>query len=98
MADWEISKYAIRIELKEPLLGTVPCNPSIWAEHIAKKQTLALKKEGWEDDKIKAEIAATIEGVGDNDELESGKTTFMQDDSGYFVRDYFFKGFFKQAA
>jgi hypothetical protein len=95
---WEVAKYKIELELNEPMLGTTPCNPSIWAEHIATKQTKALKKEGWTDDKIKAEIEKTVEGVADNDELESGKTTFMSDKKGYYVRDYFVKGFFKEAA
>jgi len=95
---WDVKKYKVVLELKEPMLGTNPSNKSIWAQHIASKQTKALKKDGWDDAKIKAEIEATIEGVKENDDLENGKTTFMADDKGYFVRDYFIRGFLKEAA
>ena len=44
------------------------------------------------------ELEETIEGVADNDELLSGMTTFMKDEKGYYVRDYFCKGFLKDAA
>lgn len=98
MSGWDLSKYDVTIELIEPMLGTTPCNPSIWAEHIASKQEKALRKEGWLETDIKVEIAKTIEGVADNDELATGKTSFMSDEKGYFVRDYFVKGFFKHAA
>lgn len=95
---WDVQKFAVEIALLEPMLGTVPAQSSIWAEHIAAKQSKALKKEGMTDDEIKAEIASTIEGVADVDSLRTGLTTFMCDANGYFVRDYFLKGFFKSAA
>lgn len=95
---WDIKKYKVKIKLTDAMLGTIPANPSIWAEHIATKHTKALKKEGWSDQDIEEEIANTITGVAENKELENGKTTFYRDADGYFVRDYFVKGFFKQAA
>jgi hypothetical protein len=95
---WEITKYKVAVKLNEPMLGTIPCQKSIWAEHIATKQAKALKKEGKTDEEIKTEIESTVEGVQDNDDLESGKTTFFHDATGYFVRDYWVKGFLKQAA
>lgn len=97
MSGFDVTKYEVVVELNEPMLGTIPSNPSIWASHIASKQSKALKKEGWSQEDIDKELANTIEGVGDNDELESGKTTFMHDEKGYYVRDYFVKGFFKTA-
>jgi len=95
---WELKKYKVRIELAEAMLGTTPVNPSIWAEHIATKQAKALKKEGMSADEIKAEIESTVAGVSGNDELDTGKTTFMKDEIGYYVRDYFIKGFLKNSA
>lgn len=80
------------------MLGTVPAQRSIWAEHIAKKQAVELKKEGKSDEEIAKELEETIAGVADNDELASGMTTFFKDKDGYFVRDYFIKGFAKEAA
>lgn len=95
---WEIETYHVKVQLIEELLGTVPCNPSIWADHIAAKQAKALKKEGYSEEEIQKEIQATIAGVQNNDEMESGKTTFFQDDKGYFLRDYQIKGFLKESA
>ena len=95
---WNLTKYEVMIELSEPMLGTTPCSPSIWAKHIQTKQEKALKKEGLSNEEIKIEIEKTIEGVVEDNELANGKTSFMKDVTGYYVRDYFIKGFFKQSA
>ena len=95
---WDIKKYAVKIELTENMLGTVPATKSIWVDHISTKQSKKMKRDGLlSQEEIDAELAATIEGVEERDEMEQGKTTFFKDDKGYYVRDYFIKGHLKEA-
>lgn len=103
-------KYAVTIQLEQPMLATNAANQSIWAQHIAKSQREALAKEGWTEEAITKELEATIAGLSENDDLKEGLTTFFRSDTynedvyrkpefeGYFVRDYMVKGFFKNAA
>jgi len=98
MMAWDITRYKVKLQLSEPMLGTVPTQSSIWANHIATKQAKALKREGWAEADIKKELESTIEGVADNDDLQVGLTGFFNDGDGYFLRDYQVKGFLKEAA
>jgi len=59
MSGWTINRYNVRLELSEPMLGTTPCNPSIWAEHIGTKQAMALKKEGLSEKGLLARICGS---------------------------------------
>lgn len=95
VSGWLEDRYAVEIELQEPLLGTVP-QRSIWAEHVASKQTKELKRDGWTADEIKEEIAATVEDVPELE--ERGLTSFMHDEKGYFIRDFLVRGFLKESA
>lgn len=94
---WQSERYSVTLRLLQPMLGTVPCS-NIWASHIAKKQEAAMKKDGWEDDAIKQELEDTIDGLADIDAIEQGKTTFMKDEKGYYIRNYMIHGFLKHAA
>jgi len=104
-------EYKIKIELLQPMLGTVTQSKSIFAAHIASKMAKDLKKEGFSKDEIQDEIASTLDGVPDDDVNTLGLTSFYRTDtfdpdqlyrkpdfSGYFLRDYQIKGFFKEAA
>lgn len=64
MGGWDITKYAVEIELLEPMLGTIPAQKSIWAEHIATQQAKAMKREGKTDAEIEAELEATLLDYG----------------------------------
>ena len=54
MAGFDKEIFHVRIKLLEPLLGTIPCSQSIWTEHIAKKQTVKMTKEGMDETEITA--------------------------------------------
>ncbi len=96
---WNNTTYSVKLELLEPMLGTTPALKSIWQNHIASKQAKSLKKQGLTEEEIKEEIKELLDGVpGDEEMLETGLTTFMQDGEGYYVTDYFVEGFLKSAA
>lgn len=94
-------EYKLKIELTEPMLGTVPKDPDIFKRFLIGKLRKKLEKmeEGEEreefEEKIKkmeAEEVATIE------ETEEGSWTgFHSDEAGLFVYDYFIRGFLKNS-
>lgn len=96
---WDNTTYKVKLELLEPMLGTTPALKSIWQNHIATKQAKSLKKQGKTEEEIQTELAELLEGVpGDEEMLEAGLTTFLKDETGYYVTDYFVEGFLKSAA
>ncbi len=96
---WENTTYKVKLELVEPMLGTCPAVRSIWSNHIATKQAKALKKKGKTEEEIQQELEEILEGVpGEEEMLEAGLTTFMRDETGYYVTDYFVEGFLKHTA
>lgn len=78
--------YDITLTFTEPLLGTVPKNPEVYASFILTKAA------DLGDDKAAEEIG-TVENIE-----ESGWTGFHQVDSAPILYDYVIKGFFKDAA
>ena len=75
----------IKLTMIEGLLGTLPGESELLAEHIAKRTGHAPTPE---------ELAALDVG----EEVEKGTTVFPKDDAGEpFVYDYQIKGFFKDA-
>lgn len=79
-----MDKYNITLTLKEPMLGTVPKDPEIYAGYIAQHAALT--------DEELAEELATVEKVE-----EKGWTGFHTLDDQPLIYDYVIKGFFKDA-
>lgn len=79
-----MDKYKVKLTFTEPILGTVPKDPDVYAAHIATRAAL--------DDKQLAEELATVEKME-----EKGWTGFHQIDGAPFLYDYVIKGFFKDA-
>lgn len=77
--------YKIKLIFTEPLLGTVPKDPEVYATHIMAK--VALTDE---------QVAEELESVEHTE--EKGWTGFHKDGDGApFIYDYVIKGFFKDA-
>lgn len=77
--------YHVTLSFIEPLLGTVPKNPEVYAAYIAGKAALT-----------EEQLAEELAGVQSVE--EQGWTGFMTDESGRpYLLDYVVKGFFKDA-
>jgi hypothetical protein len=79
-----MDKYKVELTFTEPILGTVPKDPEIYAGYIATKAALT--------DEQVAEELATVEKVE-----EKGWTGFHQLDGKPILYDYVLKGFAKGA-
>lgn len=83
----EFDVYAVESELIEPMLGTVPKNPNVYAAYVASKAA-------------SPEVAAEeidLERLR-SDVEESGWTGFHQDEQGrLFIYNYMVLGFLKEA-
>ena len=77
-----MDKYKVKLTFTEPILGTVPKDPDVYAAHIATRAAL--------DDEQIAEELATVEKME-----EKGWTGFHKMDNAPFLYDYVIKGFFK---
>lgn len=77
-----ISKQ-VQIRLLTELLGTVPMDKNIYSTYIE-----SLRPQTTEDEEVE-----TVE-----EREEKGWTGFHKDEKGFFVYDYYIKGFFKNAA
>ena len=86
----------VKIRFTEPCLGTSPRNPKTYEDHIASKIT---KRKGMSDEereKIRAVEVAAAYGAIDAVE-ERGWTGFMRDDDGFYVYNYWVRGYLKSA-
>jgi hypothetical protein len=83
-----LSKWQVRVEFTEPLLGSVPYNKDVYASFIATK----LKEMSPE------QLNEEVESIVDRE--EKGWTGFHRDPvtKRPFLYDYTVKGFFKEAA
>ena len=81
-----MNKYTVTLTFTEPLLGTVPKNPEVYASFI-------LTKAADLGDEKAAEEIGTVESVE-----ESGWTGFHTASDAPILYDYVIKGFFKDAA
>lgn len=79
-----MNKYKVKLTFTEPLLGSTPKDPDVYAGYIATKAALT--------DEQLAEELATVEKVE-----EKGWTGFHQKDGQSVLYDYVCKGFFKGA-
>ena len=80
-----MDQYDVKLTFTEPLLGTVPKDPEVYASHILTKAALT-------DEQI-AEELETVEHVE-----EKGWTGFHCNEDGQpILYDYVIKGFFKDA-
>jgi len=79
-----MEKYNVTLTFVEPILGTIPKDPEVYAGYIATKAALT-------DEQI-AEELATVEKVE-----EKGWTGFHMLDGKPMLYDYVLKGFFKGA-
>lgn len=78
----ESSEISVTLTFIEPLLGTVPKNPDVYAAYIATKAPAATDVE---------EEIASVENA------ERVGTGFHTDEKGLFLYDYQVKGFLKEA-
>lgn len=78
-----MKQYKVKLQFTEPLLGTVPKDPEVYKNYIAKYAT----EEGT------AEEVETVQKAE-----ESGWTGFHLLDGNPILYDYVIKGFFKDAA
>jgi hypothetical protein len=90
----QIDRFLLEITLTEPMLGTVPKNPDIYADYIATRVAERKAMAGDTDDKA---MLATEEVATVMRDEEKGWTGFHTDDEGIFVYDYLIKGFIKEA-
>lgn len=79
-----MEKYKVTLTFTEPILGTIPKDPEVYAGYIASKAALT--------DEQVAEELATVEKVE-----EKGWTGFHMLDGKPILYDYVLKGFFKGA-
>lgn len=80
-----MDRYKVSLVFTEPLLGSVPKDPDVYAAHVMSKAALT-------DEQI-AEELASVQHVE-----EKGWTGFHSDEKGLFLYDYVVKGFLKDAA
>ena len=91
---WNIGKrYKVKIVITEPLLGTVPKNPQVYADYIAagvakRKAEIALEAE-----EIIGFAIEELDSVPISE--EKGWTGFHTDKDASFLYDYQIKGFIK---
>lgn len=81
----KVEKRKVRVRLLEPLLGTVPKDPELYATYIAAKT---------EDIEAQKEEVTTVPTAPDE---SKGWTGFHEDKDGLFVYDYLVRGFLKSA-
>lgn len=79
-----MDKYKVTLTFTEPILGTIPKDPEVYAGYIAQKAALT--------DEALAEELATVERVE-----EKGWTGFHKVNDQPVIYDYVLKGFFKDA-
>lgn len=79
-----MEKYKVTLTFTEPILGTIPKDPEVYAGYIATKAALT--------DEQVAEELATVEKVE-----EKGWTGFHMLNGSPILYDYVLKGFFKGA-
>lgn len=85
-------KAKVLIEWFENCLGTTPADPKLYEDYIASR---AIKKGKKSEEEVAEEIKEAYEAL---DAVEQrGWTTFMRDKDGFFVYDYWVKGFLKSA-
>lgn len=72
----------VEIELVEPMLGTVPKDPAVYATFIETKKP----------NEIEENESLTVEQIE-----QKGWTGFHKDEKGYFIYDYMIRGFLKNA-
>jgi hypothetical protein len=77
---------SVKVQLTTDLLGTIPMNKEIYSTYIESLRPVEKNEEG----------EPEVENVEERE--ERGWTTFMKDENGFFVYDYYIKGFFKHAA
>jgi hypothetical protein len=82
--------FKVGITLTEPLLGTVPKDPKVYASYIASKAP---------DPKLGSTEVETVPEADESAEKieRAGWTGFHRDDRGYFLYDYAILGFLKEA-
>ena len=85
-------RFFVRIEFTEPILGTAPKDPSVYATYIETKKPPA----PGEINDVLLEEYKEIDTGPDNME-ERGWTGFMKDEKGIFIYNYLVKGFLKNA-
>jgi hypothetical protein len=83
----ETKRY--KVKLTRDLLGTVPKNPSVYAEYIATKAPDAETAE--------AEANLAEQKMEQDKAEEKGWTGFLNNGKGLFIYDYMVKGFLKSA-
>jgi len=79
-----VDKYKVKLTLTEPILGTVPKDPEVYAGYVASHAALT--------DEELAEELETVERIE-----EKGWTGFHMLDGQPILYDYVIKGFFKDA-
>lgn len=90
MADGQM--IDVGIEWIENCLGTSPADPKLYEGYIASK---AIKKAKKNEEEVAKEISEAYEAL---DAVEQrGWTTFLRDEEGFFVYDYWVKGFMKSS-
>jgi len=79
----------VTVEYTEPLLGTVPRDPDVYARYLAPRAP---------DTERGAEEIATVEAAPEDEPLGPAWTGFHRDEEGYFVYDYFVAGHLRESA
>lgn len=92
----EGQKVRVRVRFTEPVLGTAPKNPETYADYIASK--VAKNKELTDDERERLHQEEVANAYNDVDAVEErGWTGFQQDEEGFYVYNYWVRGFLKTA-
>lgn len=87
--------YTVKLTLTEPMLGTVPKDPKIYAGYVQAKAIKEAKKTGIEltDEQLQQEV----DSVTQSELEEKGWTGFHEVNGNPILYDYAIKGFLKEA-
>ncbi len=90
-----MEKYAVRLTLTEPMLGTVPKDPEIYAGYVQARAIKEAKKAGitLTEDQLQQEV----DSITKPELEEKGWTGFHEVNGAPVLYDYVCKGFLKEA-
>jgi hypothetical protein len=98
-----LSIYSIRLDFTEPMLGTAPSNPEVYADFIASKRFANEKKIATTPEELAAveakEIELTKEELAELPPENKGVTVFRRSpNGGLMLTDHMIRGYLKEAA
>jgi hypothetical protein len=89
----KIDRLNVKVTFTQPLLGTASGNPELHDEFVTSRVAeFRGDRSLLEQEKLKAEEVAAVA----TEEVQKAKTVFQHDETGLFMFDYQWRGFFKE--